>query len=111
MTEVLLIGLLIVKLLTLGKYVTNWSTSKNDAITLLTAMIVGVVVVILASHAAITEAVVIPPSTLPLGALDWLSQVFLGLVVTSLGAFAYDVKKAIDSSTSTREPRLFGGGS
>lgn len=110
MTATLLIALLIVKLLTLAKYLTNLGDIKarKDAVTLVSAMVVGVVVVILAAHAAITEAVVIPPSTIPLGLLDWPSQVFLGLVATSLGAFAYDVKKAIDGSDSAREPHLFG---
>lgn len=75
-------------------------------LTQLLVWVVATVVVIISSHAALTEGLGIPGVGLALGALDWPSQVLLGVVVGSSGSLAYDFKKAIDNTDTANELRL-----
>lgn len=78
----------------------------NAAITQLVVWVVGFIAVVLAAHAAITEALVVPGLTVPLGSLDWPSELLLAWILGSTGSFIFDFKKAIDSSDSSAEPSL-----
>lgn len=78
----------------------------NAAITQLVVWVVGFIAVVLAAHAAVTEALVVPGLTVPLGSLDWPSEVLLAWILGSTGSFIFDFKKAIDSTDSSAEPSL-----
>lgn len=78
----------------------------NAAITQLVVWVVGFVAVVLAAHAAVTEALLVPGLTVPLGSLDWPSEVLLAWILGSTGSFVFDFKKAIDATDSSAEPSL-----
>lgn len=79
----------------------NISSQKSAIITQATAWIGGVVLVVIAAHAGVTKALVLPGSDLSLGLLDFPSQVLIGLLVSSLASGVVDIKQAIDGSDSS----------
>lgn len=79
---------------------------KNGAVTQVVVWVIGTLAIILASHAQLTEHLVIPGLTVELGSLDWPSQVLLGWIAGSTGSFAFDFKKAFDGTDTAAEPSL-----
>lgn len=82
----------------------------NAAFTLAAVEVSGVVVMLLAAGAKVTETLVLPGTSEPIGSLDKASVVLLGLVMTSLSSTIYDFKKAFDSTDSAKQPPLLGPG-
>jgi energy-converting hydrogenase Eha subunit G len=78
----------------------------NAALTQLVVWIVGFIAIALAAHAQITENLVVPGLTTPLGSLDWSSEVLIAWILGGTGSFAFDFKKAFDSSDNATEPSL-----
>jgi hypothetical protein len=80
---------------------------NNMVVTQLVVWVVGIVVLFLGGEADITSQMVIPGfSAVPISDLDAASVILSGLILGSSGAFAYDIKKAIDSSDRSTEPSL-----
>lgn len=88
------------------KYLRN--ADWNAAITLAAVELAGVIVFLFAAAAKVTETLILPGTSEPLGSLDTASVVFLGLVMTSLSSTAYDFRKALDSGDSAKQPPLIG---
>jgi len=81
----------------------------NAAFTLATIEVSGVIVMLIAAAAKVTETLVLPGTSEPIGTLDTASVVLLGLVMTSLSSTIYDFKKAIDGGDSAKQPPLLTG--
>ncbi len=71
-----------------------------------TVVVVGVIAIVLAAHANLSNDFVIPALNRSLGSLDWPSQVLLGWIVTGTGKFAFTFTQAVDGSQSAAEPNL-----
>lgn len=84
----------------------NFKTNKSGVITQITAWVGGVVLVILASHATITQTLVLPGTDQALKGLDIGSLVFIGLLISSVASAAVDIKKAVDNTDSATKPAL-----
>lgn len=82
----------------------------NGLVTLLAVMVAGVIVLLIAASAKVTETLVLPGTSHALGDLDTMSVVFLGLVLTSLTSTIYDFKKAIDNGDNAKQPPMLGPG-
>lgn len=87
------------------KYLT--SGDARAAASQVIAWACGVAVVVLAAQADIASGLDI--GGVPLGSLDFGSQVLAGLGLGSAGSFAYDFKAAVDGTDSAAEPKLGGG--
>lgn len=85
---------------------TNLSTNKSAVVTQACAWVGGIMLIALAAHAAVTEAVVMPGMSVALGKLDWPSVVLVGLLASSLASTGVDVKQALDGSDSAAKPQL-----
>jgi len=72
----------------------------------LVVLIAGVIAIVLASHANLTNDFTIPALNRTLGSLDWPSQVLLAWIVTGSGKFAWNFTQAVDGSQSAQEPDL-----
>lgn len=92
------------KIIELIKYLRARDT--NGAVTLLSIHITGVLVMLVAAEAEITETLVIPGMTQAIGTIDLLSVIFIGLVFSSLTSKLYDFQKAVDNSDSAVQPSL-----
>ena len=84
----------------------NFKTEKSGIVTQLTAWVGGVVLVIVASHAAVTNTLVIPGADQALHSLDFASQILIGLLVSSFASGIVDVKQALDATDSASKPPL-----
>lgn len=80
----------------------NIPTQKSAIITQVTAWVGGVILVVIAAHAGVTKALVLPGSDQALGTLDFASQILIGLLISSLASGIVDVKQAIDTTDSSR---------
>lgn len=78
----------------------------NAAVTQLVVWVIGFIVISLAAHAQLTENLVVPGLTVALNNLDWQSLVLVAYILGGTGSFAFDFKKAFDSSDSAAEPSL-----
>lgn len=78
----------------------------NAFVTLLAIHLTGVVVLLFAAAAKVTETLVVPGTSAAIGLLDNASVVFLGLTTASLTSKLYDFQKAVDQSTSAAQPNL-----
>lgn len=89
----------------------KWLRAKdwNAAITLISIHVTGAVVMLFAAAAKVTETLVVPGTSAPIGQLDNASVIFLGLVMTSLTSKLYDLQKAVDTSDSAKQPPLISG--
>jgi glutamine amidotransferase PdxT len=67
----------------------------------------GVGVIALAAQADVAASIEVVGTTL--GALDFPSQILVGLSLGSFGSQVYDFKRAIDGTDSAREPSLGAG--
>lgn len=92
------------KIVTVIKYLA--SSNKNAAITQLVVWAVGFVILLLAGNATVTEDLVVPGLSEPLGDLDFGSFLIVALITGSSGSVVYDFKKAIDRTDSAAEPNL-----
>lgn len=81
----------------------------NGALSIIGVWIAGFAAVALAAHAVVTEGLTIPGSGVPLGMLDWPSQVLLGCTLSSFGAVVKDFRSAIDNTDSQVQPKLLDG--
>lgn len=93
---------LAVKIVDFVKYLraSDW----NAAVTQAATWVAGVLVVLLAANADITAGIDVGGT--PLGAMNVWSLIFVGLSLLSLGSVAYDFKKAVDNSSSSKTPHL-----
>lgn len=107
MTAVVLAAL-IVKVIDFLRLLAKASTNVSGIVTQLAAWLGGILVVVLASHSSATAGIVLPSTTIPLGALDGAGQVLVGMVVASLGSLIVDVKQGIDNTDSAQKPPLLG---
>lgn len=94
------------KIIELIKYLR--ARDVNAAVTLLMIHITGVVVMLFAAAAKVSETLVIPGTSAPIGQLDTASVIFMGLTFASLTSKLYDFQKAIDQSDSAAQPSLTG---
>lgn len=81
-------------------------TTRSSVLTQLTAWGGGVLLVLVGAHAAVTSAIVLPGTGLPLGKLDAGSILLVGLLASSLASSLVDVKQALDGSDSAAKPPL-----
>lgn len=102
--SVVLLAALVFKLGDLSKLVTN--KDWNGLVTQLWVYVLGVVVCLVAGNANAFEGLVIPGMTEPLGSLDTLSLVIIGLCIASFGSGFVDFKKALDGTDSAKAPPL-----
>jgi hypothetical protein len=68
----------------------------------------GIIAVVLAAQADVSASLTVFGGQ-ALGALDGWSQILAGLALASAASATYDVKKAIDNTDSSSEPKLGGG--
>lgn len=94
---------LVVKIVSVIKSI---GKDNNMVATQVVTWVVGVAVLGLASQADITRAIVIFQGAPVLGDLNFASLVLAGMSLASTGSFAYDYKKARDSTDSAAEPAL-----
>jgi hypothetical protein len=78
----------------------NW----NGALTQLIAWVAGVVGIVLAAHSQYASQITF--GTQKLSGASWWTQVFLGLIATSLLSTFNELKKAIDSTDSAKKAPL-----
>ena len=78
----------------------------NAAVTLLAIHLTGVIVMLFAAAAKVSETLVVPGTSAPIGQLDTASVIFMGLTFASLTSKLYDFQKAVDGSTSAAQPPL-----
>lgn len=107
-TPLLLLGALGYTLVNLVKFLR--ARDVDGVVTTLGAWLVGFLLVVVGSHAELTQNWVVPGLDVALGSLDWWSQLLLGASALSLFGVAYDFKKAIDSTDSAKVPTLLPGG-
>jgi hypothetical protein len=81
----------------------DWRTVQTQVL----VWVVGIGAILACAHADLTMDMVIPAINRSLGSLDGVSLVVLGWVLGSTGSFAFDFKKAIDSTDSAQETSLF----
>lgn len=105
--SVALLAALIWKLGDLSKQVTN--KDWNGFLTQIWIYVLGIVVFLVAGNANAFEALAIPGMSEPLGELDNLSLVLIGLTVASFGSVFFDFKKALDGSDSAKTAPLLPG--
>ena len=79
----------------------DWNAVATQA----AVWIAGIVVVLLAAQSEIADITI---GDQALSALDFASQVLVGLGLGSAFSFAYDVKSAVDNTDSAAEPPLTG---
>lgn len=78
----------------------NW----NGALTQLVAWVAGVVGIVLAAHSQYASQITF--GTQKLSGASWWTQVFLGLIATSLLSTFNELKKAIDRTDSAKKAPL-----
>lgn len=93
---------LVVTIINLLKYVR--SGNHNGTMTTLAVMVAGVVVVFLVAQTDFAAGIAIADQTL--GDYNNWSLLFMGLTIGSMGAFATDIKAAIDNTDSAVKPNL-----
>jgi hypothetical protein len=81
--------------------------TRGSAVTQVVVWAAAFGMLLLAGEASVTEGLIVPGLSEPLGELDFPSFVVLGLIAGSTGSVVYDFKKAIDNTDSAGEPALF----
>lgn len=97
------LGLVVYTLTNLLKYLRNQEWSS--VVTLLAAWLVGFLAVWLVGATTWGQAITVGGSQ-TLNALSFVEKLLVGLVVTSVGSFAYDLKRSFDGSDSAVTPPL-----
>jgi energy-converting hydrogenase Eha subunit G len=108
--DTVVFGALIWQVVDFLRELANFRTQKSSAITQAAAWIAGVLVVVLAAHADVASALILPGTDQALGNLDFGSQVLVGLLVSSFASTGVDFKQAFDRSDSAVKPPLIGAG-
>jgi hypothetical protein len=98
---------LVVKFTSVLKYLS--SRAFREAATQVIPWVAGVLAVVLAAQADVSEGFIVWGQQ-ALGDLDFWSQVLAGIALGSGGSVVYDFKKAVDGTDSASEPPLGGGG-
>lgn len=98
----LLMATLIGKILDLAKYIRVGNL--NAVVTQIVGFVAGVVVVMLAAQTNYASEIVL--GDLSLADANIATQIFLGLLATSLFSALYDFKKAFDSTDTAATPSL-----
>lgn len=80
------------------------SSNWNGAVTQLIAWVAGVVGIVIAAHTQYASQITF--GTEKLSSASWWTQVFLGLIATSLLSTFNELKKAIDSTDSAKKAPL-----
>lgn len=103
---VLLAGLAfaINKITSVIKAVTNGES--RTVITQVIVWAVGFGMLLLTANSDIGGALLIPGFEQPLGEIDVISVLLLGIILGSSGSFVYDFKKAIDNTDNASETPL-----
>jgi hypothetical protein len=97
-------GALIAKIVDFAKFVR--AKEWNGVVTQAASWVAGVLVVLLVAQ---TDFASFEVNNIVLGEMNLASQVFLGLIATSVISVVYDFRKAIDPSDSARTPSLLTG--
>jgi hypothetical protein len=105
MTAVLFVAL-VWKIIDFTRLCMNFKTQRSAVITQALAWIAGIVLVMIAAQAQVTQGLVLPGSDQALGKLDWPSWLLLGLLVSSAASATVDLKQAFDRSDSATKPAL-----
>lgn len=101
--SIVMLASLVIKAMTVVKaFGKDW----NVVLTQVGVWVVGIFVLWLASQAGVFSGFTPFAAGGPIGSYDFASIVLAGLVLGSSGAFAYDVKKAVDNTDSASEPKL-----
>ena len=79
----------------------------NGALTIVTGWAAGLVAVLLVAQTDFANGIGVGDQTL--ATLNFASQVFVGLTLSSLAGFGNDVLGAVDQWRSTAKPRLVDG--
>lgn len=103
---VVLFSSLVIQVLDFFKELKNWGSNKSAVLTQALAWIGGIVLVLLAAHAAVAAGVVLPGLGIAIGKLDFGSQILAGMLVSSVASTVYDFKAAIDNQDSAAKPPL-----
>jgi hypothetical protein len=103
---VVIFSVLVWKVIDFLRMCFNFTSQKSAIVTQATAWIGGVVLVVLAAHAGVSQALVLPGADESLRTVDFPSQILLGLLIASLASATVDVKQAIDRSDSAVKPAL-----
>lgn len=103
---ILVLGLVVYTLTNFVKYVRNreWSA----VVTLVAAWVVGVLAVWLVGATSWAETITVG-GTETLNTLSFPEKLLVGLVVTSIGSFGYDLKRSFDNTDSAATPPLVPG--
>jgi hypothetical protein len=80
------------------------SSNWNGAVTQLIAWVAGIAGVIIAAHTQFASQITF--GSQKLSSMSWPTQVFLGLIATSLLSTVNEIKKAIDSTDSAKKAPL-----
>jgi hypothetical protein len=103
-TPLLALGTLVFTFVNFLTYVRHWNV--NGIVTQLIAWASGVVAVAIAAHTQFASEISFGDKTL--AKLDGWSQVFIGLIATSLLSTLNEFKKAIDCGDSAKKDPLIG---
>jgi len=103
---VVIFAALVWKVIDFLRMLANAKTQKSGIVTQATAWIGGVLLVILAAHASITQALILPGTDQALKGLDIGSLILLGLLISSVASATVDIKQAIDGSDTAVKPTI-----
>jgi len=95
------------KVTSLIKYLT--SGMFREALTTLVPWAAAFGVLVLASQADATAAIMLPSMTVPLGDMDIASLLIAAPAIGASASTFADFRSAVDGSDSAREPKLGGG--
>lgn len=104
--EIVLFATLIWQVIDFLRELTDFGTNKSSIVTQATAWGGGILLVVVAAHAQVTQTLTLPGIATPLGKLDAGSIVLVGLLASSLASSIVDVKQAVDGSDSAVKPPL-----
>jgi hypothetical protein len=86
----------------------GWHWTKwNGAITQIIAWVAGIAAIFIAAHTQFAAQITF--GSQKLSKMDWQTQLFLGLIATSILSTVNEVKKAIDSSDTAGKAQLVTG--
>jgi hypothetical protein len=102
-TPLLAVGTLV---FTLVNFLTYWRGKNYSAmLTQVIAWAAGIGAILIAAHTQFAPQISFSGQTL--AKMDWQTQVFIGLIATSILSTVNEVKKAIDTSDSAKKTPLF----
>ena len=104
--EYVLFAALIWQVVDFFRELRNLPGSKSGVMTQALSWTAGIVLIALASQAAITADVTLPGITIPVGDYDGWSIVLAGMIASSLASTGVDIKQAIDGNDSAAKPPL-----